>query len=62
MFEDTAAKLLKVDAKLKAAFEKKKQEDKTFAESGKAQLDWIYSQSVYYEKSHLQYPVYRKLN
>ncbi len=62
VFEDTAAKLLKDDAKLKAAFEKKKQEDKTFAESGKAQLDWIYSQSVYYEKSHLQYPVYRKLN
>ena len=61
VFEDTAAKLLKDDAKLKAAFEKKKEEDKTFAESGEAQLDWIYKQSVYYEKSHLQYPVYRKI-
>lgn len=62
VFEDTAAKLLTEDAKLKTAFEKKKKEDKTFAESGEAQLDWIYRQSVYYEKSHLQYPVYRMLN
>lgn len=61
VFEDTAAKLLKDDPKLKAAFEKKKQEDKAFAESGEAQLDWIYRQSVYYEKSYLQYPVYRKM-
>ena len=61
VFEDTAAKLLKDDAKLKAAFVKKKEEDKAFAESGEAQLDWIYRQSVYYEKSHLQYPVYRKI-
>lgn len=61
VFEDTAAKLLKDDPKLKAALEKKKQEDKAFAESGEAQLDWIYRQSVYYEKSYLQYPVYRKM-
>lgn len=61
VFEDTAAKLLNDDPKLKAAFEKKKQEDKASAESGEAQLDWIYRQSVYYEKSYLQYPVYRKI-
>lgn len=61
VFEDTAAKLLNEDATLKAAFEKKKAEDKAFSESGKAQLDWIYRHSAYYEKSHLQYPVYRKV-
>ncbi|OYQ31977.1 hypothetical protein CHU92_15160 [Flavobacterium cyanobacteriorum] len=61
VFEDTAAKLLKEDATLKAAFEKKKQEDKGFAEDGDAQLDWIYRNSVYYEKTHMEYPVYRKL-
>jgi hypothetical protein len=22
-------------------------------------LDWVYKNSVYYEKAHLQYPVYR---
>ncbi|MEE1899760.1 hypothetical protein V1389_15540 [Flavobacterium rakeshii] len=61
VFEDTAAKLLNEDATLKAAFEKKKAEDKAFSENGEAQLDWIYRHSVYYEKSHLQYPVYRKV-
>lgn len=61
VFEDTATKLLKEDPKLKAEFEKKKQEDKAFADSGEAQLDWIYYHSVYYEKTHMQYPVYRKV-
>ena len=61
VFEDTAAKILKENPQLKAEFEKKKQEDKAFADSGEAQLDWIYYHSVYYEKTHLQYPVYRKI-
>lgn len=59
VFEDTAAKLLKEDAKLKMEFEKKAQEDKAFADNTEAQLDWIYTQSVYYEKTHMEYPVYR---
>lgn len=59
VFEDTAAKLLKDNPALKAEFDKKKQGDKAFAESGEAQLDWIYYHSVYYEKTHMQYPVYR---
>ncbi len=59
VFEDTAAALLKNDKNLKAAFEKKKQEDKLFAEDADAQLDWIYRNSVYYEQSHMEYPVYR---
>ena len=62
VFEDTAAKLLKENPKLKAEFDTKKQQDKDFDKSAEAQLDWIYQHSVYYEKSHLQYPVYRKLN
>jgi len=61
VFEDTAAALLKSDKTLKAAFEKKKQEDKTFADNAEAQLDWVYRHSVYYEKTHMEYPVYRKL-
>jgi hypothetical protein len=61
VFEDTAAALLKADKNLKAAFDKKKQEDKVFAENADAQLDWIYRQSVYYEKTHMEYPVYRKM-
>lgn len=61
VFEDTAAQLLKEDTALKANFEKKKQDDKDFADDADAQLDWIYRQSVYYEKTHMEYPVYKKV-
>lgn len=61
VFEDTAAKLLKDNPKLKAEFDAKKKQDKAFADSADAQLDWIYRQSEYYEKTHMEYPVYRKM-
>lgn len=59
VFEDTAAKLLKENPKLKAAFDAKKTADLKFASDGAAQLDWVYYNSEYYEASHKQYPVYR---
>jgi hypothetical protein len=59
VFEDTAAQLLKDNPKLKAELEQKKTADSAFAKRPSAQLDWIYKNSVYYEKAHLQYPVYR---
>lgn len=59
VFEDTAAQLLKDNPKLKSDLEAKKQKEPEFLNNPKAQLDWIYKQSVYYEKAHLQYPVYR---
>lgn len=59
VFEDTAADLLQKDSSLKARFEKKRAEDKTFAEDGKAQLDWIYRNSPYFESSYMRYPIYR---
>lgn len=61
IFEDTAAKLLKENPQLKAELESKKQNDREFAKNSEAQLNWIYKNSVYYEKAHLQYPVYRLL-
>jgi len=61
VFEDTAAKLLKENPALKAELEAKKQNDTAFAKNPEAQLDWIYKHSVYYEKAHMQYPVYRVL-
>jgi len=61
VFEDTAAKLLKENPALKAEFEAKKQKDTTFAKNAEAQLDWVYTHSIYYEQTHLQYPVYRKM-
>jgi hypothetical protein len=59
VFEDTAAQLLKDNPKLKRDLEAKKQKESEFLNNPKVQLDWIYKQSVYYEKAHLNYPVYR---
>ncbi len=59
VFEDLAKQLLDKNPEMKAEFEKKKSEDSKFADSGEAQLDWIYRHSDYYEKSHMEYPVYR---
>jgi hypothetical protein len=59
VFEDTAEKLLKENPTLKENFEKKKAEDVAFAKDGSAQLDWIYRNSKYFEKSLNQYPIYR---
>ncbi len=61
VFEDTAAELLKTDKVLKAKFDKKKVEDEAFAKNGKAQLDYIYKNSPYYEPTFLLYPVGRLL-
>ena len=62
VFEDLAVEILTKNPPLKEKFEKKKAEDKSFADNGSAQLDWIYKNSQYYESSHLTYPVYRVLN
>lgn len=59
VFEDIAEKLLEDNPELKEQFEAKKKEDRNFAESWYAQLDWIHKQSPSYESSHLRYPVFR---
>jgi hypothetical protein len=73
VFEDLAAKLLKENPELKKAFDAAMAESKSKENEGdlinvtslhnnpEAQLDWVYKHSVYYEKAHLQYPVYRIL-
>lgn len=62
VFEDLAIEILKNNTQLKADFEKRKKEDTDFAKNWYAQLDYIHKHSKYYEKAHLQYPVYRILN
>jgi hypothetical protein len=57
-FEDTAAQILKTTRNLKEATEK---DSDPFFQSPEAQLEWVYKHSVYYEKAHLQYPIYRVL-
>ena len=59
VFEDLAQQILAENSILKQEFETKKQTDKTFAENGGAQLDWVYKHSKYFEKAYMQYPIYR---
>jgi len=59
VWEDMALQLLENNTDLKTAFEAKKQSEEAFANNWYAQLDWIHQQSAYYERAHLQYPVYR---
>ena len=59
VWEDNAIELLDNNPDLKAEFESKKETDKTFLNNWYAQLNWIYKHSHHYEKTHLQYPVYR---
>jgi len=61
VFEDTAARLLQDNPGLKARLEAKKSTDKEFAGNAAAQLDFVYKNSDYYEKTHNRYPVARLL-
>jgi hypothetical protein len=59
VFEDTAKQLLDNNAKLKAEFDAKKENEERFAANWYAQLNWLFEHSNHYEKAHLQYPIYR---
>lgn len=59
VFEDIALELLQSNPTLKKEFDEKKTNDSSFAQNARAQLDWIYKRSAYYEKTHNRYPVYR---
>ncbi|RYY71268.1 MAG: hypothetical protein EOO13_03750 [Chitinophagaceae bacterium] len=58
-WEDLAAEVLKKDKELNQKLEEKKRAEPNFASNSNAILDYIYKNSSYYEKAHLQYPVYR---
>lgn len=58
-WENLAAEVLNKDERLKLLLEEKKASDSNFASDSRAILAFIYKNSVYYEKTHLQYPVYR---
>jgi len=59
VFEDLAAEILRQNPKLQSELNQKRNSDPEFANNPETQLDWVYKHSVYYEKAHLQYPVYR---
>lgn len=61
VFEDLAADILDNNPELRAKFDEKKKSDKKFANDGRAQLDFVYKNSPYYEPTHNVYPVARLL-
>lgn len=62
VFEDVAADLLKNDPELKKKLDDEKQKDPKLAANAAAQLNWVYRNSPYFEKTYLRYPVGRLLN
>jgi hypothetical protein len=62
VFEDVAADLLKKDPDLKKKLEDEKLKDPKLAASAAAQLNFVYCNSPYFEKTYLRYPVGRLLN
>ena len=58
-FEDSAAVYLKSNQALQAKLNEKRSTDTSFAKNGRAQLNFIYQNSPWYEPDHNRYPVYR---
>jgi hypothetical protein len=61
VFEDTAAELLKKEPSLKKKLEDERAKNPDLAKSAEAQLDFVYRNSAYYEKTYTRYPVARML-
>ena len=59
VFEDTAADLLKKNPELKQKLEAEKLKNPDLAKSGRMQLDFVYKNSDYFEKTYMRYPIGR---
>jgi hypothetical protein len=58
-FEDIAADYLKNNPDLKIKLNQRVTTDTAFAKSARAQLNFVYENSPWFERVYLQYPVYR---
>ena len=59
VFEETAARYLKQQPELQQKLREKRTADSVFAKNTRAQLNFVYQNSPYYEPGYLMYPVYR---
>jgi hypothetical protein len=59
VFEDIAAEYLKNNPDIKNKLEQQKATDTAFAKNGRAQLNFVYQNSPWFEPSLNRYPVYR---
>lgn len=60
-FEDIAAEFLKNNPGIKTKLEQRSTVDTAFAKNPRAQLNFVYQNSPWYEPAHMRYPVYRVL-
>jgi hypothetical protein len=60
-WEDVAGDWLKAHADVSQQLRLKRKADSAFAKNARAQLEFVYQHSPYYEPAHLRYPVYRVL-
>ena len=58
-FEDIAADYIKKNTELKNKLEQRKNTDTAFAKNGRAQLNFVYENSPWFEPDYFRYPVYR---
>ena len=58
-FEDIAAEYLKNNPEIRLQLEQKRLTDSSFAKDGRAQLNFVYQNSPWFEPAYMQYPVYR---
>jgi len=61
VFEDDAAALLRKDPELRKKLDDEKAKNPQLANSAEAQLNFVYRNSPYFEKTYLRYPVGRLL-
>jgi hypothetical protein len=61
VFEETALDYLKSHPDVKAKLGERKATDSSFAKSARAQLNFVYQNSPYFEPDYMRYPVYRVL-
>lgn len=59
VFEDKAAQYLKENPDLKTKLDQRRASDSSFAKSARAQLDFVFKNSPWYEPDHNRYPVFR---
>jgi hypothetical protein len=60
-FEDIAAEYLRKEPEIKAKLEARRASDTAFAKNGRAQLNFVYQESPWFEPAYMRYPVYRIL-
>lgn len=58
-FEDIAAEYIKNTPEIKNKIEQQRLSDTAFAKSGRAQLNYVYQNSPWFEPDYMRYPVYR---